>query len=366
VAELFVGLISGTSADGVDATLVEFERSSRPGQRVLAALTEPFPSELRLELLEFMHGTYRADPVDQLLRLDRLVGERFAAAALAVLARASVETAAVSAIGSHGQTLRHRPPGSTLQVGDPNLIAARLGRPVVADFRRMDIAFGGQGAPLVPAFHRAAFGDGSEARAIVNIGGIANVTLLPADGTTGGGDVGPGGALLDGWCARHTGAAFDDAGALAARGRVDGALLARLRADPFFARPLPKSTGRELFNLAWLEPALAPDAKVEDVQATLAELTVTAIADALRPAQPARVLVCGGGARNRFVMQRLASLLAPVPVATTAELGIDPDFVEAAAFAWLARETLAGRPGNAPLATGARQAVVLGGRYGPP
>lgn len=362
MAELYIGLISGTSADGIDAALVEFE----PTPRIVAARTEPFAAELRTELLQFMEGIYHGDPIDQLLRLDRLLGERFATATEGLLTTAGVQARSVSAIGSHGQTLRHRPPHSTLQVGDPNLISARLGLPVVADLRRMDIAVGGQGAPLVPAFHRAAFGSTTEDRAIVNIGGIANVTLLAADGSIHGGDVGPGNALLDAWCQTHTGAPIDDGGALAARGQVGSKLLERLRADPFFACPLPKSTGRELFNRAWLERALIPGLDVADVQATLAELTATTIADSLRSARPARVLVCGGGARNRHLMERLAHLLGPVPVASTATLGLDPDFVEAAAFAWLARETLAGRPGNVPSATGAQRSAVLGGRYGPP
>ena len=229
----------------------------------------------------------------------------------------------------------------------------------------MDIAVGGQGAPLVPAFHRAAFGSSLETRAVVNIGGIANVTVLAGDGTTSGGDVGPGNALLDAWCAKNTSAPIDLNGSLAASGRVDATLLARLRADPYFARPLPKSTGRELFNLAWLGSALTPGLAVADVQATLAELTATAITDALTAARPSRALICGGGVHNGYLMQRLTTLIAPLPIASTASMGLDPDFVEAAAFAWLARETLAGRPGNSPSATGATRAVVLGGRFGP-
>jgi anhydro-N-acetylmuramic acid kinase len=362
MAELFVGLISGTSADGVDAALVEFD----PAPRVIAAKTFPFGAELRTELLEFMGGAYRGDAIDQLLRLEKLLGELFADAAENLLARAGVSAEAVRAIGSHGQTLRHRPPHSTLQAGDPNVIAARLGVQVVGDLRRMDLALGGQGAPLVPAFHRAAFGSATEARAIVNIGGIANVTLLGVDGSTRGGDVGPGNALLDGWCMRHTGAAYDVDGALAASGKIDAALLSRLRADPFFARTLPKSTGRELFNLTWLGRALVPGAAVADVQATLTELSASAIAAAIVGSGTARVLVCGGGARNVQLMARLRALLAPLAVETTAVLGLDPDFIEAAAFAWLARETLAGRPGNEPAATGARRPAVLGGRFGPP
>lgn len=362
MAELFVGLISGTSADGIDAALVEFE----PAPRLIAGKTIAYPAELRSELLDFMEGRYRGEPIDQLLRLDRTLGERFASAADMLLAGTGVSRSAIRAIGSHGQTLRHRPQFSTLQIGDPNLIAALLGLPVVADFRRMDIAVGGQGAPLVPAFHSAAFGSESESRVIVNIGGIANVTVLAHDGAISGGDVGPGNALLDAWCARSTGTPIDVDGALASGGKIDPALLAKLRADPYFAQPLPKSTGRELFNLEWLEARSPAKVAAADMQATLAELTATVIADAVRAVRPGRVLVCGGGTHNGHLMRRLTSLISPVPTATTATMGLDPDFVEASAFAWLARETLAGRPGNAPTATGARRAAVLGGRFGPP
>lgn len=362
MAELFVGLISGTSADGIDAALVAFD----PAPRLVAGKTIAYPPELRGELLDFMEGRYCGEPIDQLLRLDRSLGERFAGAAGTLLAELGIATDAVRAIGSHGQTLRHRPPDSTLQIGDPNRIAALLGVTVVADFRRMDIAFSGQGAPLVPAFHAAAFGSGSESRIIVNIGGIANITVLARDGTVSGGDVGPGNALLDAWCAKTTGAPVDTDGALAARGKVDVALLAKLRADPYFAQPLPKSTGRELFNLEWLGALSPAQVAAADMQATLTELTATVIADAVRAARPARVMVCGGGTHNGFLMRRLANLISPTPASTTASMGLDPDFVEAAAFAWLARETLAGRPGNAPSATGAKRSAVLGGRFGPP
>lgn len=362
MAELYIGLISGTSADGIDAALVDL---ATPRPQVIAGLTVPFAAPLRAELLAFMAGRYRGDPIDQLLTLDRALGVSFADAALALLQRAGVDGGVVRAIGSHGQTLRHRPPVSTLQAGDPNEISARTGIPVVADLRRMDLAFGGEGAPLVPGFHAAAFGAPEEVRAIINIGGIANLTLLDGHGGIVGGDIGPGNALLDAWCELHTGAPFDRDGAWAGEGKVDAALLARLLAEPYFSRPFPKSTGRELFELGWLEPHLAKVAPV-DVQATLCELTATTIAAALATAGAERGWICGGGVHNLTLLTRLRATAPRSVLASTAALGIDPDFVEAAAFAWLAFRTLTGQTGNEPSATGAHRRVVLGGRYGPP
>jgi anhydro-N-acetylmuramic acid kinase len=363
MAELYIGLLSGTSVDGIDAALVEFDDGAL---KVRAATITPFDPELRDELLGFMAGRYRGDAIDALGRLDRAVGEAFAGAALALLAQAGVEARAVRAIGSHGQTVRHRPPRFTLQIGDPNTLATATGIPVVGDLRRKDVALGGQGAPLVPAFHAAVFGSRDEDRAIVNVGGIANLTVLARDGAVAGGDVGPGNALLDAWCQRHTGQAFDAQGGWAASGRVDEPLLAALRSEPFFGRPAPKSTGRELFSLAWLERHLGARAPAPaDVQATLVELTASTIADAVRAARVARVYLCGGGAHNRALSERLAARLPGIPVRTTAELGLDVDHVEAAAFAWLAREALAGRPGNLPQVTGASRPALLGGLWLP-
>jgi anhydro-N-acetylmuramic acid kinase len=363
MAELYIGLLSGTSVDGIDAALVEFDDGAL---KVRAASITPFEPELRDELLGLMAGRYRGDAIDDLGRLDRAVGQAFADAALALLAQAGVEPRAVRAIGSHGQTVRHRPPAFTLQIGDPNTLATRTGIPVVGDLRRKDVALGGQGAPLVPAFHAAVFGSRDEDRAIVNLGGIANLTVISRAGSVAGSDVGPGNALLDAWCQRHTGRSFDAAGVWGASGQVDARLLDALRSEPFFVRPAPKSTGRELFSLAWLDHHLCARVLAPvDVQATLIELTATTIADAVRAARVARTYLCGGGAHNRALVDRLAAGMPGVQVRTTAELGLDVDHVEAAAFAWLARESLAGRPGNLPQVTGASRAALLGGLWLP-
>ncbi|HMM25141.1 MAG TPA: anhydro-N-acetylmuramic acid kinase, partial [Pseudoxanthomonas mexicana] len=261
---------------------------------------------------------------------------------------------------------RHRPqadPPFTWQLGDGNVIAERSGIDTVADFRRRDVAAGGQGAPLMPAFHAALLGSPQEDRAVLNLGGIANFTLLPVGGEVRGFDTGPANALMDAWCERHTGRAYDADGAFAASGQVDAALLARLLAEPWFALPPPKSTGREHFHLEWLqarmgETALSP----ADVQATLLDLTARTVADALQMTQPdtRRVLVCGGGVRNAALMARLAAYLPQAIVESTAMHGLEPDYVEAMGFAWLARETLAGRPGNLPAVTGASGRRILG------
>lgn len=361
---LYLGLISGTSVDGIDAALATFD----PLPRVHAALTHPYPDELRSRLLELAQGD-GATTLDEVGALDARIGGCFAEAALALLERAGVSPAGVRAIGSHGQTLRHRPnadPRFTLQLGDPSLIAERTGITTVADFRRADFAAGGQGAPLLPIFHAALFARPREARAVLNLGGIANLTVLQADGGVVGFDIGPANGLLDAWCALHTGAAFDRDGAFAARGQVDHALLERLLDERYFRVPPPKSTGREHFHLDWLRARLGGESrKPEDVQATLVELTAHSVADAVRThAGSARgLLVCGGGTHNPLLMHALQSALAPLPVSSTAEYGVDPDYVEATAFAWLARERLAGRPGNLPSVTGATGLRVLGGIF---
>jgi len=358
MAELYIGLISGTSADGIDAALVDL---GAPRPRLRHALTEPYAPALREELLAFMGGRYRDDPVDQLCRLDREVGEAFGAAARRLLKVARTDASAVRAIGSHGQTLRHRPPVSTLQVGDPNAIAVATSVPVVADLRRKDIVLGGQGAPLVPAFHAEVLGAEGERRAIINIGGFANITRLAPGSEVAGGDIGPGNALLDGWCALHLGQPFDAEGAWARGGRVEPALLDALLAEPYFAQPMPKSTGRELFSIGWLERALGGRGLApRDVQATLAELTARTIANAVLDARADRAYVCGGGAHNADLMERISRHLDGIPLATTDALGVPADHVEAMAFAWLAQRTLSGRAGNLPSVTGAARAAVLG------
>ena len=371
---LFLGLISGTSADGIDAALVEFpDATDTAGLRLRAARTQPWAPALRERLIALGQGG-EPESLDELGRLDVQVARAFADATLALLEDAGVAAAEVAAIGSHGQTLRHRPHGEspfTLQVGDGNVIAERTGIVTVADFRRRDVAAGGHGAPLVPAFHAALLRSAHEDRAVLNLGGIGNYTLLPREGACGsdgpgravrGFDTGPANALLDAWCRRHTGHGYDADGVFAAAGDVDEALLARLLDEPWFALPPPKSTGREQFHLDWLQSRLHGGESPADVQATLLELTAATVATALhaQQADTARVIACGGGVRNPVLMRRIAARLPGIAVESTAAHGLDPDFVEAMAFAWLARETLAGRPGNLPAVTGARGPRVLG------
>lgn len=369
-AGLFVGLISGTSADGIDAALVRFgDAAGNLNCELVHGLVAPWNPALRVRLVELGQGG-DARSLDELATLDVQVGEAFADAVRTLLGATNVDAGAVEAIGSHGQTIRHRPSGArgdgrhpfSWQIGDASVIAERTGVATVADFRRRDVAAGGQGAPLVPAFHAALLHSSGEDRAVLNLGGIANYTLLPARGDVRGFDTGPANALLDAWCARHTGQAFDADGMLAASGRIDAALLARLLDEPWFALPPPKSSGREQFHLDWLASRLGGEETVADVQATLLELSATTIAAALQAHQPRtrRVLACGGGVRNGALMQRLQAHLPGVIVESTAAHGLDPDFVEAMAFAWLARQTLLGRPGNLPAVTGARGPRVLG------
>jgi anhydro-N-acetylmuramic acid kinase len=362
-AAFFLGLISGTSADGIDAALVRFE----PRLEVLAARTHALPDDLRARVLALARSE-AAVTLDGLGHLDTEIGECFADAALALLREAGVDAGAVAALGSHGQTVCHRPDGPhpfTLQIGDPNVIAECTGITTVADFRRADLAAGGQGAPLLPALHAAVLADPATPRAILNLGGIANVTLLVPGQPVLGFDTGPANCLMDAWSQRVRGTARDEGGAWARSGRVDKALLGRLLDDPYFTAAPPKSTGREVFNLDWLDARLPRDLAPEDVQATLLQLTVRSIADALQPHAIAELYGCGGGVHNDALMDALHVALPGVKVETTAVLGLSPDFVEAVGFAWLARARLQGLPGNLPSVTGARGPRVLGGIYAP-
>ncbi|MEO6154460.1 MAG: anhydro-N-acetylmuramic acid kinase [Thermomonas sp.] len=366
--QYFLGLISGTSADGIDAALVRFaDDSAQAAPQLVFGLTQPWQPALHSRLVAL--GQHAATlTLDEVGELDVQIGRAFARAAQAVIDAAGIDHAELIAIGSHGQTLRHRPHGDipfTLQLGDPSSIAEHCGVRVVADFRRRDVAAGGHGAPLVPAFHAATLHSDAEVRAVLNLGGIANLTLLPKQGAVRGFDTGPANGLMDAWCLRHTGKAYDASGGFAAQGRVDQALLARLLDEPWFALPPPKSTGRDQFHLPWLESKLRGDESPADVQATLLALSVGTIIDALRAVQPLtqRVIACGGGVHNDGLMAALARGLPGVMVESSAVHGLDPDFVEAMAFAWLARETLAGRPGNLPAVTGATGLRVLGAVY---
>jgi len=360
---LYLGLMSGTSADGIDAALVQFPDAG--SCRFVHGLTHAWDPALRAELIALGEGG-GLDSLDALGRIDARIGITFAAAANQLLAEAGIAASQVQAIGSHGQTVRHRPladPAFTLQLGDANRIAELTGITTVADFRRRDVAAGGQGAPLMPAFHLAMLGTATEDRAILNLGGIANLTLIPREGTPRGFDTGPANALMDAWCQRHRGEPFDAQGAFAASGQVDGALLARWLSEPWFALPPPKSTGREQFHLAWAEAALGDgQLSAADVQATLLELTAATVANALLAHLPTvkRVLVCGGGVRNPPLLRRLGARLPGVVVESSAVHGLDPDYMEAMGFAWLAQRTLAGLPGNLPAVTGAAGPRILG------
>ncbi|WP_295935217.1 anhydro-N-acetylmuramic acid kinase [uncultured Xanthomonas sp.] len=360
---LFLGLMSGTSADGIDAALVRFGHDGTP--QLQLGRTYAWAPQQRAALIALGEGGDMTS-LDALGQLDAEVAIAFAEAALRLLDNAGVAPAAVRAIGSHGQTVRHRPladPAFTWQLGDGNRIAELTGIATVCDFRRRDVAAGGHGAPLMPAFHAAMLAAAHEDRAVLNLGGIGNLTLLPAHGAVRGFDTGPANALLDAWCQRHRGQPYDAGGAFAASGAVDADLLQRLLADPWFALPPPKSTGREQFHLRWLEacldtPAPAPAA----VQATLLELTAATVADALLARQPAtrQLLVCGGGVHNPLLLARLQARLPGVQVHSTQAQGLDPDYIEAMGFAWLARQTLAGLPGNLPSVSGARGPRILG------
>lgn len=368
---LYVGLMSGTSADGIDAALVDFADPASP--RLLAAHASPWPQALRERLVE-LGQSGQSLTLDELGELNSRIATGFAGAVEGLLAAAAVAPGQVAAIGSHGQTVRHRPLGRggdgtfpfTLQLDDPSLLAERTGIAVVADFRRRDVAAGGHGAPLLPALHAALLGGAGEDRAVLNLGGIGNLTLLPgASGDVRGFDTGPANALMDAWCRRHTGQGFDRGGTFAAGGRVDEALLQRLLADPWFALPPPRSTGRDQFHLGWVDASLSGGESPADVQATLLALTARTVADVLQATQPAtaRVIACGGGVHNPVLMGALARAMPGRTLESSAAHGLDPDFVEAMGFAWLARQTALGLPGNLPSVTGAAGPRILGGIY---
>ena len=362
-SEYYVGLMSGTSVDGVDAVLADLSGAPRS----VFASHVGFPADLRAELNALQSSG--GDEIHRSAMAANRLMDCCAAAVAALIEGAAIARREVAAIGVHGQTVRHRPDlGFTTQLANPARLAEATGITVVADFRSRDVAAGGQGAPLVPALHAALFRASDRHRAVVNLGGIANVTDLPPAGPVHGFDTGPGNTLLDAWCERHTGAPFDRDGAWAATGTVHALLLTALESDPYFALPPPKSTGRDHFNLAWLDRRMAalPRAPApSDVQRTLLALTARTIAQAITRScgDASEVLVCGGGAHNVALRSELESALAPRSMTTTASFGVPVNQVEALAFAWLAREALAGRPGNLPSVTGARGPRVLGAIY---
>lgn len=363
-----IGLMSGTSLDGVDGVLVDFAE----GTQVLWHASRGFDAALRAELLALNTPEGR-DELHRAALAANALARSYAEVVRELLQATALTPGQIAAIGAHGQTVRHRPQmfdgmGYTLQLNSPALLAELSGVAVVADLRSRDVAAGGQGAPLVPAFHQGVFGRPGETVLVLNIGGIANLSVLAGDGTVLGFDCGPGNALMDGWCQTHTGQPYDDGGQWAATGQVLPALLDRLLAEPFLQQPPPKSTGRDLFHADWLAGHLsasatsAADARPADVQATLTEFTARACAGAVQRfgRGGGELLVCGGGAFNTQLMQRIAALLPGVAVDTTAARGLPPQQVEAAAFAWLARQALLGLPGNLPAVTGARGPRILG------
>lgn len=363
----FIGLMSGTSLDGVDGVLADFEVTP---PRVLAHASTAFGPAFRTELLAL--NTPGPDELHRSALATNQLVRTCASVVQALLAQTGLPASEVVAIGAHGQTVRHRPgefddAGYTLQLNNPSMLAELTGVDVIADFRSRDVAAGGQGAPLAPLFHQAFFSGLAGEASVLNVGGISNLTLLSgADGVSGF-DCGPGNALMDFWCAHHTGEPFDRDGAWAAGGMVHRPMLAAMLDHGYFRRPPPKSTGRDLFNRTWLEAHLAgfPGVNAQDVQATLTELTATACAQALREHGPSsnRLLVCGGGALNVHLMARLAALLPGVRVESTSAEGLPPLQVEALAFAWLACRCVRREPLELHKTTGARGARVLGGHF---
>ena len=365
---LYIGLMSGTSLDGVDGVIVDFSQ----GTQVIQHAGCSFDSSLRAELLA-LNSTGGSDELHRAALAANAVARHYAQVVQQLLRASGLRAGQIAAIGAHGQTVRHRPQmfdgtGYTLQLNSPALLAELTGISVVADLRSRDVAAGGQGAPLVPAFHQSVFGKPGETALVLNIGGIANLSVLEADGSVLGFDTGTGNALLDGWCLRHTGQPYDAGGQWAAGGQILPQLLAAMLADPYLAQTPPKSTGRDLFHADWLEQHLqrhASQAAPVDVQATLTEFTAASCADAVQRFGKGgtELLVCGGGAFNTYLMQRLAALLPGVQVGSTAQRGLPPLEVEAAAFAWLARQCLLGLPGNLASVTGARGPRILGAIY---
>ena len=361
----YIGVMSGTSMDGIDSVLVDFQ-SGLP--ELIATYTEEIPSHLFKGLQRLSQPGN--DEITRLGRLDRQVGQAFAKSINGLLDKANISASDVIAIGSHGQTVRHMPNlevAFTIQIGDPNTIAIETGIDVIADFRRKDIALGGQGAPLVPAFHQQVFNSDKSDRVILNIGGIANITYLPkADEPVLGFDTGPGNALIDAWIQQTQDLPFDQDGQLAASGKTDKKLLKHLLSHTYFSQPHPKSTGKELFSQNWLEQQISEHSHlaVEDIQSTLLDLTCHSIAnDILKLSSKGELFVCGGGTKNKELMTRLEKLLPNYQVDTTTTLGVNPQWVEAIAFAWLAFRYQNNLPANLPEVTGASREAILGARF---
>ena len=367
--ERYIGLMSGTSMDGIDAVLINYTDNKI---NLEASHSLKYPDDLKTRLETLIANPHTVD-LDELGQLDVLVANSFAQATNELLQHEKLEPSAINAIGSHGQTIRHgadKKIAFTQQIGDPNVIAAETNITTIADFRRKDVALGGQGAPLVPAFHQAVFADTIADRAVINIGGISNFTLLQKTGEINGHDCGPGNTLMDLWAQQHIGMPFDHSGAWAGMGEVELNLLLQFLTDDYFKKAPPKSTGREFFNIDWLNTYLCNFTEIDpvDVQATLCELTAQSIARDInkeihnKNLELEKIFICGGGAYNKTLIARLSALI-PSEVALTNELGIAVDWVEAMAFAWMAQQTLKQLSTNEPSVTGAKRKAILGGIY---
>ncbi len=360
VSDLYIGMISGTSRDGVDTALVSLEGSV---PRLGETLCLPYPPDLADSLKDMIEAGQRP-AANELEKMDNRLGDFFNQAVQASLEKSGIESSAVTAIGSHGQTVWHNPGGTSpesIQLGSPQRIAGNTGIVTIGDFRRADIEAGGQGAPLAPLLHRALFKPDNGTRIVLNLGGIANISVLNSNGSVSGFDTGPANCLLDGWIREQRRELYDKEGAWSAGGTIDKLLLLNLLMDPWFKKPPPKSTGVEYFNLQWLKKqehlnSIDP----RNVQATLAQLTASTVVSAIAPFKPEDILVCGGGVHNSDLIRRLQDLLPGIPVLSTATQGLDPDWVEAVLFAWLARERLSDRPQDTQKITGARHPVLLG------
>jgi len=365
--DLYIGLMSGTSLDGIDAVLVRFNHEQ---VAVLHSICLPLSSNLKDEIKSLINPG--DNEINRLMALDVELAHQFANAVKQLIQKANINKNNIVAIGSHGQTIRHLPTAkypSTLQIADPNSIAELTGITTVADFRRRDMAAGGQGAPLVPAFHQQIFSDNKINRVILNLGGIANITILPSDKNEAaiGFDTGPANTLMNHWIQQQQNKNFDDAGKWAATGKINSEFLDLLLSDDYFKLTPPKSTGTEYFNPAWLTKNLSefPFLAAEDVQASLTAFTAITIKDAIKKyaAETDEIIVCGGGVHNDFLLQQLKPSLPNIEINSSAKYGLDPDYIEATAFAWLAKQTMEHKPGNLPEVTGAAHPVILGGVY---
>lgn len=371
-SDYYIGLMSGTSLDGVDAVLVEFIQ--KKPLNLIATHSHPIPDKLRSQLIAVNSPNWQGS-LSTIGTLHQELGKLFADASNQLIQQSfidnKIDRKQICAIGSHGQTLWHQPDGKfpfSLQLGDANLVAELTGITTVADFRSRDIAAGGQGAPLVPAFHQKIFSNPKKSRVILNIGGIANITILPATTTNkpvSGFDTGPGNTLLDSWIKQHKNVNYDNHGEWASHGKIIPEVLNILLEEPYLSLPAPKSTGKELFNIDWLTThsnRLKKHTKAEDIQATLSEFTARTIADNI-PSECTELYICGGGIHNTFLINRLKELLPTVNLFSTEALGIDPNWMEAIAFAWLTKQTMEGKSGNLPEVTGAAGKRILGAIY---